>query len=973
MANKKTEPTTPQVKKTILLFTASPWSSDALAVRIEVKRIKQALERSTHRDLWTIESDQCVTPTDFRRALLKYNPAIVHFAGHGAGKEGLVFENEVGDDHLVRGQPLAQMLSKFSSLECVILNACDSIHQVEELQKLIPHVIGMTTTINDEPAIEFSIGFYDALFAGRSYSDAFGFAQTSIDMQNLPDADVPMYLSKDRRYIPNARPRQERKEPNNIPLGGRYFTGRDEFLKQLKSSLASGTKTAITTKQAIHGMGGVGKTRVAIEYAHQNKQDYAAMLFVVADSPENLERNLAELSQVLKLPEREAKEQDVQLNAVLKWLKDQQRWLLILDNVDDDKAATAVEKRIALLKTGHILVTSRMSRGAWLHFGEPVELDVLEKTVAKNFLLDRTTGCRTVTEADETEAAQLAKELGYLPLALEQAGAFIAIHQVSFAEYRAEWQRHNKNVLEWFNERVMNYPSSVATTFLTSFDKLEPESKALLNILCWLAPDPIPVAMVDGLMGESDKFDTKLSLANIAKYSLLKWSDSLHSFFQIHRLIQEMTEYQIPNEDKQPWLKLAIMMLDLFCRGNPEELQTWTSVYNPTSNHVLKVIEYAEKVKVEEHLLALMNNFGLYHKIRGNYYLAESIYIRTLKIKEVKFGPVHAELVPTLNNLAMLLKTTNKFTEAEPMMRRALNISDNIYGPEHIETATSLNNLAQLLQDTNRLNEAESLTRMALKIVVANFGDDHPNVAVVLNNLAQLLQATCRLHEAETTMRRVLSIFERFSGKNHPRVALSLNNLAALLIATKRLTEAEPMLRRSMNIVELSYGPDHQETAICINNLAQLLMNTNRLKDAETLMRRALEIDEANFGPFHSSVARDLNNLAHLLHITNRISDAEQMMRRSLEIDEASFGPDHPNVARDLNNLAQLLKTTNRLAEAESIMRRMVEISARFKKLSGHQHPYMQDGFTNYYSLLKEMGLSDAEASEKIQQLVNAP
>ncbi|MFM9088568.1 MAG: tetratricopeptide repeat protein, partial [Cyanobium sp.] len=157
-------------------------------------------------------------------------------------------------------------------------------------------------------------------------------------------------------------------------------------------------------------------------------------------------------------------------------------------------------------------------------------------------------------------------------------------------------------------------------------------------------------------------------------------------------------------------------------------------------------------------------------------------------------------------------------------------------------------------------------------------------------------------------------------------------------------------------------------TARLISAQGVLLFCKAGYSDAEPLMRRALAIDEASFGNDHPDVARDLNNLAQLLKATNRLAEAEPLMRRALAIDEASYGTDHPNVARDLNNLAQLLKATNRLAEAEPLMRRMVQIFMAFLQ-QGYQHPNLEAGLGNYITLLKALGLPEAEIQAKLQSL----
>ena len=260
-------------------------------------------------------------------------------------------------------------------------------------------------------------------------------------------------------------------KPQNLPLVGSLFKGRDEFIDQLRRVLVNKPThiAAVTAKQAIHGLGGVGKTRVAVEYAKRFSHEYTALLFITADSPANLQRNLANLcgAMVLNLPEKDAREQEVQVAAAIRWLREHSGWFLIVDNVDTPEAATEVEGLLQQLDTGHVVVTSRLSQ--WGHAVEELSLDVISETAATEFLLERTHGKRQPTTTDEADALTLARDLGRLPLALEQAGAFIAKHGGSFQAYRDRWKEQEAKVLQWHDQRTMKYPASVADNMADQF------------------------------------------------------------------------------------------------------------------------------------------------------------------------------------------------------------------------------------------------------------------------------------------------------------------------------------------------------------------------------------------------------------------------------------------------------------------------------------------------------------------------
>jgi len=786
---------------------------------------------------------------------------------------------------------------------------------------------------------------------------------------------------------------------NNLPYKslGTLFKGRKDFLEQLHKTLGEAEHrghqrfaaiTATATAATVYGLGGIGKTRAALEYAHRYADEYTALLFVQADSPSGLQQNLASLCgpMVMDLAEKDARETEVQVAAVLDWLQRHPGWFLILDNVDTEEAATAVQALLArLTRAGQVVITSRL--GNWEGAVETLALDVLSVEAAADFLLERTEGGsnkqggRRKQPDDAAQARVLAVELGQLALALEQAGAYIVRYKSTFAGYLEEWRQRHDRVLEWFDERIMQYPRSVAVTWQTSFDRLTVPARQLLRLLSWLAPDPIPESLLEAGGGpfaaefgeDSDSSSTTATtpdprdaLAELADYSLVKRSDE-EPTFSVHRLVQDVTRRTLPEGEKLPCLKQALQWVNDAFVGDPQDVRSWP-VLEPLILHARAIVAFADQQNVPDPTARLMNDVGLLLNQKAQFAEAEPLMRRGISIFETGLGENHPSVASALNNLAQLLQNTSRLAEAEPLMRRALAIDERSYGPDHPDVARDLNNLAHLLQATNRLDEAEPLYRRALEIDERSYGPGHPEVATSLNNLAQLLYATNRLVEAESLYRQVISIFEKSFGENHPNVATTLNNLAALLYITNRLAEAEPLMRRVVKVFEKSLGPDHPAVATALNTLAALLYASNRLAEAEPLMRRALAIDEQSYGPSHTDVARDLNNLATLLQVTNRLAEAEPLMRRALAIDEQSYGPGHPDVARDLNNLATLLQATNRMAEAEPLMRRALEIYLNFTRTTGHPHPNQQTFINNYQELLRVMGRSE----EQIQATLRA-
>ena len=226
------------------------------------------------------------------------------------------------------------------------------------------------------------------------------------------------------------------RQPCNLPFAslGFLFMGRDKVLDELRAKLAAG-KGAAVVGRVLHELGGVGKTRLAIEYALRHEADYSALLFLRADDPATLNANLAALvnAEALDLQEKEARGDPPKIEAALRWLADHPTWLIILDNVDDEKAVAAVTTLTARLKGGHVIITGRATNfPASLR---KLELGVIGEDAATEFLLERTRDDRQRAEDDAERARELAVELGGLALGLEQAGAYIGTERIGFARY----------------------------------------------------------------------------------------------------------------------------------------------------------------------------------------------------------------------------------------------------------------------------------------------------------------------------------------------------------------------------------------------------------------------------------------------------------------------------------------------------------------------------------------------------------
>jgi tetratricopeptide (TPR) repeat protein len=807
----------------------------------------------------------------------------------------------------------------------------------------------------------------------------------------LREAAVRERMAKLNQQIADTILRGERAERSlgNVDAHNPHFIGRQAILRKMRENFVKPGNIGVVT--AVNGVGGLGKTALAIEYAHAFADEYGGGRWQVrCAGKDDLRLALSELATPMgfEFTEDEKKNSDLMLERTRRELKkladarEPHRCLLLLDNVD--RPALLDPAMVARLDGGdwlHILATTRLGENEL--YGRHKDrsflaVDELPPEDALALIESYQRDGAFPSDAEREAAREIVRLLGCFTLAVESAAVYLGqyANDVSCAGFLARLRKEGLEGLDkaagQSTETVLHGEKSLSATLRPTLERLGAAEKLALEFAALLPPDQVALPWLRALVAQT--FPEMESDAEPGYPD--PWKSLLRGLFS-QRLMQAT---DVVDEEGQPRVvRVHRLVQELVLRDCPESersvhQQEVAALIRDRDAALEKTIEWGKARWELEPLTALanlwdemkhswaawlMNQAGIRWYALAEWGQAEPLYRRALAINERSYGLDHTKIATRLNNLAQLLKATNRLAEAEPLMRRALEIDERSYGPDHPDVAIDLNNLAGLFQATNRLAEAEPLYRRALAIDERSYGLDHPQVAKYLNNLAALLYAMNQLAEAEPLYRRALAIDERSYGPEHPDVARDLNNLAGLLQATNRLAQAEPLYRRSLEIDERSYGPDHPVVATCLNNLAQLLQDTSRLDEAEPLMRRALAIDEQSFGPDHPNVARNLNNLAQLLLDTNRLAEAEPLMHRALEIDEQSFGPDHPKVAGDLSNLALLLKATNRLAEAEPLYRRALEIDERSY---GPDHPKVAIRLNNLALLLQATNrLAEAE------------
>jgi tetratricopeptide (TPR) repeat protein len=684
---------------------------------------------------------------------------------------------------------------------------------------------------------------------------------------------------------------------HNLPHRNVYFTGRDEILKRLHGDLSSSGKTALT--QAISGLGGIGKTQTALEYAYTTRDKYSYIFWTRADDTSSLIAGFIDMAELLELREKNSKDLNEAVQAVKRWLESNDGWLMVMDNADRPEQ---VKPFLPPDHNGRILITSRAQNLDVVGILRPIEMGVMPLDEAVRFLFNRAR--REDNDANEKDmAAALAKRLGCLPLALEQAGAYIKATGAKFESYLAGYEDW-RSKFNRYRPTATDYPESVATTWEVNFQEVERGSEASADILClsaFVSPDNIPFELISkgakrstkalsiALAGvEHDELQLNELMEWLTRYSLIRVEAQTKSY-SIHRLVQEVIKDRLSavksffgllrKDTRRLWAEKAVRVIN----------ESFPSVEYDNWPMCKKLLPHAkEAAKLIDNLgfefneaAGLLNHAGYYCIETAQYEDAESLFKRALAIKEKVLGPYHPDTATSLNDFALLYTYQGKYEEAEPLYKRALAIWEKALGPDNPNTANSLNNLALLYHNQRKYEEAEPLYKRALAICEKVLGPYHPDTATSLNNLASFYDNQLKYEEAEPLYKRALAIWEKALDPDNPNTAAGLNNLALLYNNQGKYEEAEPMLRRAMAIREKVLDSDHPDTATSFNNLALLYNNQGKYKEAEPLYKKALKIMVKTLGEKHPNTTRILKNYSKLLSAMGRNNEAKLMMERA--------------------------------------------------------------------------------------------
>jgi tetratricopeptide (TPR) repeat protein len=730
----------------------------------------------------------------------------------------------------------------------------------------------------------------------------------------------------------------------NVPFARNpFFIGREDLLTRLHQQFRQ--RTILSQKQAICGLGGIGKTQLAVEYAYRFCAEYQAVLWVQADSVQTLHAGYHELAQLLQLPEREAPAAAA-AQAVKRWLQTRQNWLLILDNADEPELLAPF---LPPLMGGQVLLTTRAAALRSFGIAHPLVGDIFPPDTGALFLLRRAgllapDAPLSQARAHEREQArQITRELGGLPLALAQAGAYIEATGTSLDQYQRIYQEHRAEVLRERRGVEGDHPEPVATTWALSIQRVEeknPVAADLLRLCAFLAPEAIgeeiiikdleTVGPTPGALA-ADAYLLDQAVETLRASSLLTRDPQAHTL-SIHRLVQAVVRDAFAEDTRTQWIQRVVRALAaLFPPGTYEH---WPQCERLVP-HALLCASWIEAQQITTPEAAtLLHRTAQYQHARGRYAEVERLYMLALTIR--KRFQEDPELADNLMHLGDFFSSQGRYEQAIHHCAQALAIRTLVLGAEHPATARNRQNLANHFCRQGKYHQALPLYEQALASIQRSLGAEHPATVQCVDDLAGLYAHQGKYVQAQSLYEQALAIRERMPGPEHPATADSLHHLAGLSVRQGKYALAEPLLQRALALRERVLGPEHPDTAQSLHSLAELYVRLGKHTQAWPLHQQVLALRERVLGPEHPDIAQSLHSLAGLSAHLGNDDEAETLYQRALALRERVLGPEHPDIAQSLHSLAGLSARLGQHTRAELLHQRALAIDER---VLGPEHP----------------------------------
>jgi DNA-binding SARP family transcriptional activator len=710
------------------------------------------------------------------------------------------------------------------------------------------------------------------------------------------EQDVSLALFAASRDLP--RPRSEDASSGrvwNVPARSPVFSGRDELLTALHVALQDEERpTAVV--QALHGMGGIGKTALAIEYAHRHAAEYNVVWWVPSEEPALVADRLAELAQALGLAAA-ADPVTAAVARLLGTLRERDRWLLIFDNAEDPAALA----RYLPGSGGQVVITSR--NPGWQELATPVEVDVFDRGESVALLR------RRAPHLTESEAGRIAAALGDLPLALAQASAHLAGTATGVEDYLVLLAERATELLA--RGVPVTYPASLAASTHIALERLTAQSPAALQLLtlaAYLAPEPIPLTLFT-----TRPIQLSEPLATAATdplvFTELTWLLRQHGLARVepttltlHRLLAAILRNQHGQQDHPI---LAVRLLRTAVPDKPwDNPPTWPA-WRQLLPHVLVTTDpHRHLSEVNKDVAWLLHRAGLYLQNRGELTAARQLLERARDLHRSTPGDDHPDTLEVAGSLSFNLWELGQYEQARELSEDTLTRCRRVLGGDHLHTLESASILTAALRALGRYEQACQLAKDTRTRCHRVLGADHPRTLRSSYILAGVLWALRQYEQARQLSEDTLARMRRVLGEDHPETLRAAFSLGSALWEWGKYDQARQLSEDTLARMRRVLGDGHPLTlgsayivAVSLRELGQQEPARQIAEDTFTRQRRVL-------GDDHPDTLRSAHSLAVSLRELGQQEPARQIAEDTFTRQRRVLGDDHPDTLRSAHSLA---------------------------------------------------------------------
>jgi tetratricopeptide (TPR) repeat protein len=778
--------------------------------------------------------------------------------------------------------------------------------------------------------------------------------QTTVykDLFELEDIKDAVLKTVDEKPIPRKKSADDTatQQIRKLPERNLDFSGRTEDL--LKLDIAFREDRTGLVKQIICGLGGVGKTSLALEYAYRSIHKYAdAIWWINAETAHGARDDLLRFAERLGLLTEgwEAAQSltDERLRERLQgWFEKHPSFLIIFDNVESaDDIRGLLPHDI-----GHVLITAR-DYDIRLKNAKSLELGVFTDDEAKEFLIEHA----PKATKDEKALDKLIVRLGRLPLGLKQAAAYMThrANNCDCEKYLELLDKHGLRVFEGGIVKPEDYHAIVSTTWQVSIEKVSKSAKQLLYLCAYMAADNIPLeffirqrkVLPEPLQSQlSDDFTINQIVQDATRYALAeRKGDNLN----IHRLVQDVIREQAES-DSEDWLQ---PVFDAMANALPRrkdygtrEARGW---FEQIAQHAAVVVGHAGAYEDEdnkEQSALLCHLIGAGHNASARYSQALEWYYRDLAICEKVLGAEHPSTATSYNNIGFVYESQGDYDKALEWYQKASKILEKVLGVEHPDTATSYNNIAGVYDSQGDYDKALELYHKALEIREKVLGTEHPDTATSYNNIGFVYRKQGDYGKALEWYQRSSELYEKVLGTEHPSTAIPYNNIGLVYSKQGDYDKALEWYQKATEIFEKVLGAEHPSTATSYNNIGLVYANQGDYDKALEWYQKALKVREKVLGIEHPDTATSYGNIGLVYGTLGDYDKALKWNQKALEIQEKVLGAEHPDTATSYGNIAGVYESLGNYDKALELYQKALAIR---ENVLGAEHPSTATSYNN--------------------------